>query len=119
MINTASVFKDLNDYDKTLVNIALDWAIKNCHLYSCGESDKRRTRSNTTLAKFKFEAENYTFPKEELHALNKALNYFHTELIKRNISPYDEDEETLDIMHISLRKITRQLEDFVFVDYQS
>lgn len=112
MINTTSIFKDLNDYDKTLVNTALDWAIKNCNLYSCSESDERRTRSNTTLAKFKFEAENYTFPKEELDALANALNYFHTELIIRNISPYDEDEETLDKMHISLKKITRQLEDF-------
>lgn len=113
MINTASVFKDLNDYDKTLVNIALDWAIKNCHLYSCSESDERRTRSNTTLAKFKFEDENYTFEKDELLALNNATHFFHTELIIRNISPYDEDEETLDKMHASLKKTGRKLDDFL------
>lgn len=76
MINASSIFKDLNDYDKTLVNTALDWAIKNCHLYSCSESDERRTRSNTTLAKFKFEAENYTFEKDELLALNSATHFF-------------------------------------------
>lgn len=119
MIDVSVVFKYLDDYDKTLVNTALDWAIKNCHLYSVSESDERRTRSNTSLAKLKFEDENYSFPKDELVALDRALNYFHTELITRNISPYDENEKILDKMHISLKKITRKLEDFLFVDYQS
>lgn len=120
MINASTIIKELSDYDKNLINSALEWAIKNCHLYTAGKADETRTRSNTTLAKLKFEAENYTFPKEEINALNKALTFFHSELISHNISPYDEDEEALEKMHISLKKIDRQLEVLYFPDdYQS
>lgn len=115
MINTSSIFKELNDYDKKLVNTVLEWAIKNCHLYSSGKSDEARTRSETTLAKFKFEAKNFSFERDELLALNSAISYFHTELITYKIGSYD--EETIDKMHASLKELGRKLEDFVFDDY--
>lgn len=116
MIDVSHIFKELDDYDKDLVNFGIDWirntGIQDFIKYNPGVSPIVILKSNLQSCIDKFSANDYLLSEGEFTDSFSSLQWFHEQLLVRNIG--EEDENVLDKMHFSLKKTTRQLEDLYF-----